>query len=139
MLRGALRSDGDARTPMTLGITMTILNLLLNIVLIRGLGPIPAFGTKGAAMGTCLASGVIAIYALTRMWAGSWVISIPRGGGYGPNWSTIRLIFRFGLPTGIQGIAMNIGGVFMLAFIGSLAQSAAAQGAFAVCFTEQIG
>lgn len=136
MLGTALRSAGDARTPMTLGISMTVLNLLLNILLIRGLGPIPGFGTKGAAMGTCIASGLIAIYALSRMWAGSWVISFPRGGGYGPNWSTIRSIFKFGLPTGIQGIAMNIGGVFMLSFIGSLAQSAAAQGAFAVSYTE---
>ena len=136
MLSGALRSAGDARTPMLLGITMTVLNLVLNILLIRGFGPIPAFGTKGAAMGTCIASGSIAVYALSRMWAGSWVISFPRGGGYGPNWTTIRQIFKFGLPTGIQGIAMNIGGVFMLSFIGSLAQSAAAQGAFAVSYTE---
>lgn len=136
MFSGALRSAGDARTPMMLGITMTVLNLVLNIVLIRGLGPVPAFGTKGAAMGTCIASGLIAVYALSRMWTGSWVISIPRGGGYGPDWSIIRSIFKFGLPTGIQGIAMNIGGVFMLSFIGSLAQSAAAQGAFAVSYTE---
>ena len=136
MLSGALRSAGDARTPMTLGITMTVLNLVLNVILIRGLGPIPAFGTKGSAMGTCIASGLIAVYAISRMWAGSWVISFPRGGGYGPDWTTIRQIFKFGLPTGIQGIAMNIGGVFMLSFIGSLAQSAAAQGAFAVSYTE---
>jgi putative MATE family efflux protein len=136
MLSGALRSAGDARTPMMLGITMTVLNLVFNILLIRGLGPIPAFGTKGAAMGTCLASGLVAVYSLSRLWSGAWVISIPRGGGYGPNWSIIRSIFKFGLPTGIQGIAMNIGGVFMLAFIGSLAQSAAAQGAFAVSYTE---
>jgi Na+-driven multidrug efflux pump len=40
------------------------------------------------------------------------------------------------LPTGIQGIAMNIGGVLMLAFIGSLAQSAAAQAAFAVGYSQ---
>jgi putative MATE family efflux protein len=136
MLSTALRSAGDARTPMTLGISMTVLNLLLNIVLIRGLGPIPGFATKGAAMGTCIASGLIAVYALARLWSGSWVISFPRGGGYGPDWATIRSIFRFGLPTGIQGIAMNIGGVFMLSFIGSLAQSAAAQGAFTVSYNE---
>jgi len=136
MLSGALRSAGDARTPMILGISMTVLNLVLNIVLIRGLGPIPAFGTKGAAMGTCIASGLIAVYSLSRLWTGAWVISIPRGGGYGPDWSIIRSIFKFGLPTGIQGIAMNIGGVFMLSFVGSLAQSAAAQGAFAVSYNE---
>ena len=136
MLSGALRSAGDARTPMMLGISMTVLNLVLNIVLIRGLGPIPEFGTKGAAMGTCIASGLVAIYSLAKLWTGSWVISIPRGGGFGPDWSTIRQIFKFGLPTGVQGIAMNIGGVLMLSFIGSLAQSAAAQAAFAVSYTE---
>jgi putative MATE family efflux protein len=136
MLSTALRSAGDARTPMMLGISMTVLNLVLNILLISGLGPIPAFGTKGAAMGTCIASGLIAIYALVRMWSGDWVISFPRGGGFGPNWSIIKSIFKFGLPTGVQGIAMNIGGVLMLSFIGSLAQSAAAQAAFAVSYTE---
>ena len=136
MLSTALRSAGNARTPMMLGIAMTVLNLVLNVILIRGLGAVPAFGTKGAAMGTCIASGLIAVYSLWRLWSGAWVISIPRGGGYGPNWSIIRSIFKFGLPTGIQGIAMNIGGVFMLAFIGSLAQSAAAQAAFVVSYTE---
>ncbi len=132
----ALRSAGDARTPMMLGLTMTVLNIILNVMLIRGFGPIPSFGTKGAAMGTCIASGLIAIFALARMWSGKWVIAIPRGGGFGPNWTIIKQIFKFGLPTGVQGIAMNIGGVFMLAFIGSLAQSAASQAAFAVSYTE---
>jgi putative MATE family efflux protein len=136
MLGGALRSAGDARTPMVLGISLTVLNLVLNIVLIRGLGPIPAFGTKGAAMGTCIASGLLAVYALWKLWNGGWVVSFPRGSGYGPDWAIIRSLFRFGLPTGIQGIAANIGGVFMLAFIGSLAESAAAQAAFAVCYTQ---
>ncbi len=136
MLGGALRAAGDARTPMVLGIALTVLNLVLNIVLIRGLGPIPAFGTKGAAMGTCIASGLLAVYSLAKLWNGGWVVSFPRGRGYGPDWEIIRALFRFGLPTGFQGIAMNIGGVFMLAFIGSLAQSAAAQAAFAVCYTQ---
>src|SRR5689334_7553236 len=47
MLGAALRSAGDARTPMVLGIAVTVLNAVLNVVLIRGLGPIPRYGTKG--------------------------------------------------------------------------------------------
>jgi Na+-driven multidrug efflux pump len=136
MLGGALRSAGDARTPMILGISLTLLNLVLNIILIRGLGPIPAFGTKGAAMGTCIASGSVAIYSLFKLWNGGWVVSFPRGRGYGPDWAIIRELFRFGLPSGFQGIVANIGGVFMLSFIGSLALSAASQAAFAVCYTQ---
>lgn len=136
MLSGALRSAGDAKTPMRIGITMTVLNILLNVVLIRGLGPIPAFGTKGAAMGTVIASGSVAIYALTKLVRGGWVVAFPRGESLRPDWTIIRSLFKFGLPTGIQGIAMNIGGVLMLSFIGSLAQSAAAQAAFAVSYSQ---
>ena len=136
MLAGALRSAGDARTPMVLGIVMTLLNIGFNVILIRGLGPIPRLGTQGAAIGTVLASGLVAGYALFKFWRGGWVVSFPKGGGYGPDWTIIRSLFRFGLPSGIQGIAMNIGGVFMLAFIGSLAESAEAQAAFAVCYTQ---
>ncbi|CAN5825356.1 MATE family efflux transporter [soil metagenome] len=136
MLSGALRSAGDARTPMVLGVAMTVLNLVLNVVFIRGLGPIPAFGTTGAAIGTVIASGLLALYAMVKLWRGGWVVSFPRGQGWGPDWTIVRSLFRFGLPTGIQGIAMNVGGVLMLAFIGSLAQSAAAQAAFAVAYTQ---
>ncbi|MDQ2943894.1 MAG: MATE family efflux transporter, partial [Candidatus Dormibacteraeota bacterium] len=110
--------------------------IVFNVVLIRGLGPIPAFGTKGAAMGTCLASGLLALYSLVKLWTGGWVVSFPRGRGLGPDWDIIRALFRFGLPTGFQGIAMNVGGVFMLSFIGSLTQSAASQAAFAVCYSQ---
>jgi putative MATE family efflux protein len=135
MLGGALRSAGDARTPMVLGIVMTVLNLVLNVILIGGFGPIPAYGTAGAAMGTVIASGIVAVYSLAKLWGGGWVVSFPRS-GFGPDWGIIRALFRFGLPTGIQGIAMNVGGVLMLAFIGSLAQSAAAQAAFAISYTQ---
>jgi putative MATE family efflux protein len=136
MLSGALRSAGDARTPMVLGVTMTVLNLVLNVVLIRGLGPIPAFGTVGSAMGTCIASGLVGIYSIYKLSTGGWVVRFPRGQGFAPDWTIIRSLFRFGLPTGIQGIAMNVGGVVMLGFIGSLAQSAAAQAAFAVSYGQ---
>jgi putative MATE family efflux protein len=136
MLAGALRSAGDARTPMVLGFVMTALNIAFNIVLIRGLGPIPSFGTAGAAMGTALASGLVAAYAIVRLWRGGWVVRFPRGHGFGPDWGIIRELFRFGLPAGFQGIAMNIGGVLLLSFIGSLEQSAAAQAAYAVCYGQ---
>src|SRR5690348_6248338 len=136
MLSVALRSAGDARTPMILGLSSTLLNVVLNVILIRGLGPIPEFGTKGAAMGTCISSGVVGMYSLWKLWRGGWVVGFPRHHDFMPDWAIIRSLFRFGLPTGIQGIAMNVGGVLMLSFIGSLAQSAAAQAAFAISYSQ---
>ena len=136
MLGGALRSAGDARTPLRLGIWMTVLNLVLNVILIRGLGPIPAFGTLGAAMGTVIAAGIMALASAYFLFSGRWVIRLHRGIDWRPDPAIIRQLFRFGLPTGIQGVAMNIGGVVLLRFIGSLATSAEAQAAYSVGYGQ---
>ncbi|MCY4398558.1 MAG: MATE family efflux transporter [Gemmatimonadetes bacterium] len=136
MLGGALRSAGDARTPLRLGIWMTVLNLVLNVILIRGLGPIPAFGTLGAAMGTVIAAGIMALVSAYFLFSGRWVIRLHRGIDWRPDPAIIRQLFRFGLPTGIQGVAMNIGGVVLLRFIGSLASSAEAQAAYSVGYGQ---
>jgi len=136
MLGGALRSAGDAKTPLRLGIALTILNITLNVIFIRGLGPIPAFGTKGAAMGTVTAGALVSGYAMVRLFSGKWVVTFHRGMKLTPDWDIIRQLFKFGLPTGIQGVAMNIGGVFLLAFIGSLTMSAQAQAAYVVSYTQ---
>ncbi len=135
MVSGSLRSAGDAKTPMILGMVMTVLNLILNIVFIRGLGPIPSFGTAGAAMGTCIASGSVGAYSLYKLYSGTWVIAFPKT-GFAPDWKVIRKLFKFGLPAGIQGVAMNIGGVLMYWFMGSLAQGEATQAVYAVCYGQ---
>ncbi len=136
MTGGAFRSAGDARTPLRLGVLLTVLNIALNVILIRGLGPIPAFGTKGAAMGTVISGGVISLIVFWLLFSQRAVVAFNRAMSWKPDWSLIRALFRFGLPTGIQGVAMNVGGVFLLRFIGSLQQSAEAQAAYAVSYVE---
>ena len=136
MLTSAMRAAGDARTPLRLGVTMTVLNVILNVLLIRGFGPIPALGTAGSALGTSIASSVVSAYAIYHLFRGDAVIRFSRHMNWRPDWDIIRSLFRFGLPTGVQGIAMNVGGVLLLRFIGSLEQSAAAQAAYAIGYTE---
>ena len=135
MLGGALRAAGDARTGLYLGAAMTVLNIGLNVILIRGAGPIPAFGTQGAAMGTVIASTTVSSVALWLILRGKLVVHFPRN-TWKPDFVIIRQLFKFGLPTGIQGIAMNVAGVLMLRFIGSLEHSAEAQAAYAVGYAE---
>jgi len=130
MLSGAFRAAGDPQTPLRLGVTMTVLTVIFNVILI------PAFGTVGAAYGTIASSTIVAIYGIWRLTRPHSVIHFERGMSLKPDFTIIRSLFRFGLPTGVQGIAMNVGGVLMLRFIGSLEQSAAAQAAFAVGYTE---
>ena len=78
MLGGALRAAGDARTPLRLGVAMTVLNFCLNVVLIRGAGPIPAFGTRGAALGTVIASITVSSVGLWLLLAGKLVVHFDR-------------------------------------------------------------
>lgn len=136
MLGGAFRSAGDARTPMLLGIAVTVLNAGFNIVLIRGLGPIPGLGTAGAALGTCSANAVVALAGLAWLFSPRSPIRWSRGMSWRIDWRVIRSLFAFGLPAGVQGIAMNVAGLLLLRFIGSLEHSAEAQAAYAVAYGE---
>jgi putative MATE family efflux protein len=135
MLGGALRSAGDSKTPLKLGLAVTVGNILFNVLFIRGFGPVPAFGTRGAAMGTVLSSGIVGAYAIWNLFSGAWVIDF-RGVSWKPDWEIIRALFRFGLPTGLQGIAMNVAGVMLLRFIGATSMSAEAQAAYAVGYSQ---
>ncbi len=130
MLSGAFRAAGDPRTPLRLGVAMTVLTVVFNVVLI------PRLGTLGAALGTVASSTIVAVYGVWRLFAPGSVIHFQRGMDLRPDFGIIRSLFRFGLPTGVQGIAMNIAGIMLLRFIGSLQHSAAAQAAFAVGYTE---
>ncbi len=136
MMSGALRAAGDAKTPLRLGVVMTVLNVVLNIILIAGVGPIPALGTTGAALGTAISAGVIGVMFLWLLFSGRLVVHFTRGMSLRPDWSIIRELFRFGLPTGVQGIFMNLAGAWLLRYIGSLPDSAEAQAAYTVGYTQ---
>jgi putative MATE family efflux protein len=136
MISGGLRAAGDARTGLRLGILLTVLNIACNVTFITGLGPFPRLGTAGAAVGTAVAGLVVSGYAGYLLLSGRLAVKWHRGMDWRPDWGIIRALFRFGLPTGVQGIAMNVAGVTLLRFIGSLALSAEAQAAYAVSYTE---
>jgi putative MATE family efflux protein len=129
MLSGAFRAAGDARTPLRFGVIMTVLTVVFNVALI------PLFGTLGAAYGTVASSTIVSAYGVWRLTRPDSVIHFERGMDRRPDFLIIRSLFRFGLPAGVQGIAMNIAGVLLLRFIGSLEDSAEAQAAYAVGYT----
>ena len=136
MVGGALRAAGDARTPLRLGVLLTVLNIACNVAFITGLGPLPRLGTAGAAVGSTAAGVVVSGVAGYLLFSGRLPVTWHHGMDWRPDWRIIRELFRFGLPTGVQGIAMNVAGVLLLRFIGSLAHSAEAQAAYAVGYTE---
>jgi putative MATE family efflux protein len=135
MIAGALRAAGDARTGLRIGMWIVGLNVGLNMILIRGFGPIPAYGVQGAALGTSIASALASGVGIWLMKTGRVVVSF-KGVPHQPDWTIIRQLFKFGLPAGVQGVAMNVAGVLLLRFMGTLPNSAETQAAYAVCYTE---
>lgn len=130
MLTGAMRAAGDARTPLRLGVAMTALTITFNVLLI------PRLGTVGAAAGTVASSVLVSLVGIFLLCRPGAVVQLRPGAGWRPDLGILRELFRFGLPAGAQGIAMNIGGLLLLRFIGSVTDSAAAQAAYAIGYTE---
>jgi putative MATE family efflux protein len=57
----ALQASGDTRTPLTAAAVANVLNLAVSAALIFGVGPVPALGVAGAAIGSALAFAIQAI------------------------------------------------------------------------------
>ncbi|MBI2422446.1 MAG: MATE family efflux transporter [Candidatus Hydrogenedentes bacterium] len=136
MFTGAFQASGDPKIPLVLGIMTTVLNIVVSTVLIVGLGPLPALGTVGAAVGTVVAPVPSVIIAIVLILRGKTIIQGPAHYSFRPDFRVLKTITRIGLPTGIQGVLLNLGGIFLLRYIGQLEHSAAAQAAYTICYAQ---
>ena len=101
-----MQGAGDTVTPLYLTGIVNLLNIALNYIFMFGLGPIPAFGLQGAALGTIAARALGVVLGLTIIYSGRNVIKIDAG-SYWPDRQMFTDIFTIGVPSGIQGIFRN--------------------------------
>ncbi|MCB0109162.1 MAG: MATE family efflux transporter [Caldilineaceae bacterium] len=101
-----MQGAGDTVTPLIVTGSLNVLNTLFNFIFIFGMGPVPAMGVTGAALGTILsrAIGVVVVFAV--IYSGRNVIKILPG-TYWPDWQMFKDIFTIGVPSGIQGVFRN--------------------------------
>ena len=52
---GVLRGLQDTRTPLVVAVAGNLLNIVLNLLLVYGAGPVPGLGIAGSAWGSVLA------------------------------------------------------------------------------------
>lgn len=92
---------GDSTTPFRLNALGLVLNIILDPILILGLGPIPRLETTGAAIATFIAqvtvTGAFALHARTRPELFSGINLIKR-----MEWVRAKEILRLGLPPAVQ-------------------------------------
>lgn len=136
LLAGAFHASGQPKTPLKLGILTAVLNIIISTVLITGLGPFPAMGVLGAALGTVLAPLASCCIALYLIAGRRMIIQFPGRQHLLPDLGLLRTMTRIGIPTGIQSVLLNIAGVVLLRYISELEHSAAAQAAYTICYAQ---
>ena len=130
---GIMRGSGNTRTPMFISILMNIINLVLGVILIRGLNlpfvTIPAFGVAGAAVALLVGrvSGfLLAMYHLTRR---AKTMRLDKIKYFLPNLAAVKNILRFGIPSGVESSLFNLGKLLTMTFVVGLGTHAIAANA----------
>jgi len=103
----AFRASGDARTPFILLALSVGVTLVLDPVLILGLGPAPRLGIAGAAIATVATRSVAFALGLWLVVRGKQL----RIAGF--DWKALGAICRVGLPTAATGIVFSLIYVFV--------------------------
>lgn len=131
---GILRGEGNMIKPMQVMLVGTAVNIVLDPVLIFGLGPVPALGVQGAALATVIGRAVSCILLFVSLFSKnnivkielkSFKLSVPIVGG----------IFGVGGPTIISQFSHSLG--LSLLFILLRPYGDTAKAAFTVGFTYQ--
>lgn len=130
-----LRSAGDTKTPMRVGIAVNIINIVLNFLLIYptrslfilGLSltiPGVGLGIEGAAWASAAAYTYGGIAITCRLWRHKEIS--PRGQSLKPNGKVLRPCLRVAIPNMFQRFATSLGYVVFASMINSIGETATA-------------
>ncbi len=107
---------GDTVRPMYLVIFSNLLNIVLDPLLIFGVGPFPALGVAGAAWATLTSRAVAAVIGTFLLFHGGMAIRL-RPAHLLPHGPTIRRLLSVGIPGGVDGAARSFSAVAMIAIV----------------------
>lgn len=118
----ALRCLGDAKTPMKIMVFSSIVNIILDPILMFEEVPyihIPGFnmGVFGAALATVISTIVAFIMGFYILIKGRSKIKISTSGLFRLDWEIDRKLLTIGLPTGIEVLMRNLSGMITLKFV----------------------
>ena len=93
----SLQAAGNARTPMICSLAATVANMILDPLLIYGIGPFPKLGVPGAALATVIAQAIALVAALHALRGNDQGLELRRE-SFRPDLETCWRILRIGLP-----------------------------------------
>lgn len=115
---GLYNSIGDSRSPFRKNAIGLIINIILDPILMFGMGPIPKLGVLGAAIATSLAQLFVTLIFIWEIVKSKNEIydGIISGAFHG---DSLGKIFKMGFPAGMQSIIMATISLFLNRFVAS--------------------
>ena len=112
---GILRAVGDSKRPLYFLIVTTVLNTLLDIILVKPFGEMGR-AAAGVALATIIAQGVSAVLVIvTLLRTKTSIRLIPKE--LKMNTSILIKIFKVGVPSGLQMLVTSFSNVFVQSYI----------------------
>jgi putative MATE family efflux protein len=112
-----LRGLGDSRTPLLFLTYATVMNIILDPLMIFGIWPFPKMGVAGAALATVISQGFSGILGLRHMAKIGLVKWDP------DQWKLDRRVvvqtFSIGLPAGVQQVIVSMGMLTLTSLVNS--------------------
>jgi multidrug resistance protein, MATE family len=115
----ALRGSGDTRTPMLVMLAVNVVNIGVAYAAIYGLGPIPALGVTGSAIGAATARGAGGLIVTALLFRGRSGLRL-RLRRFKPDLVQIKRIANIGLPAGAETLLMRLAQTMFAVTIASL-------------------
>lgn len=111
-----LRATGDTKSPMKVSVVVNLSNIVLDYILIFGLGPIPALGILGTALGTVIAR-CLGCFLLYRKVQSS---SSPLDWSRFFSLKGFRPLIELSIPATLERLVMRLGQVLYFGLIVSI-------------------
>jgi len=103
-----LRGSGDALRPMIFMVTASVVNIVLDPLMIFGVGPFPEMGVRGAALATVISQGLgagLSFIYIIIIRRSAYTIRLRH---LRPNWPILKDIYRVGLPAMVMDISESL-------------------------------
>ncbi len=126
-----MRAYGDSFTPMIIEGMAVGLNIVLDPLIIYGIGPFPEMGVPGAALATVLTQSLSAAVGLYLLFNGKVGLHIRRR-HLRPHVQKIKTVLRIGIPASIGHSATGFGFFILMYVIALLPNSTVALAAYGV-------
>lgn len=106
VLTGLYTAQGDSKTPLMANFMGLVLNMILDPLLILGIGPFPRLEAAGAAIATVLAQAVVTGVMIARIWSRKAEGNLLREVTFYrlPHWTYVKRVFKMGGPTALQSM-----------------------------------